>query len=771
MWQAISVWLLFCAEATSSDIGPRLLRQETPQHRFSHSRRHAMQVEGSGAIAPAGSGGLAEAIVRAVNVTNETEGEVSDVTLTARLGFKVPQCKVLLEKARNLLHFHASQLITEGRHHDTVRTLVVVFDALTALQGGNATEQSLEVIQAALGNVTLKTALQAGEVWTASDQGAFFYHCFPGLTPFQELEEHNYHGDIELDTYQEPTVTASHSSPVELHQDQHEVRYCYRIGTNTTAKRAFVAARKHISDQVPCLKFTHILPDIHGKGCSLSPAIEVRDQNSGCWAGYQKEWDGTNTGTIFLNLGRGCEMEGMIVHQLMKILGVRKELTRIDRDRYLNVRTELLREPWMERYFAKRHVPPAPEAYAQDPFDYLSINMYPSTAFTNGSSHVLEPAKDMFMARFLGQRMGLSQLDVEALGDLYGCPATIRPTSPTRVLAQLMLAGKGLRFDGTCRDFPDVQTNLTFLLHQDTQTCAALTSEQCVAHQGVPELCPFSCVQCIPAVADMVTLYNEHFQKEEKPQYCDDTGCHTTDPEGRMCKTANPSAQQTPCEDVDLLQALYCDDSGCKSQDPDGHDCRERNPGASQIKCAVLSEELEVHAEPRKVYEFCADLAVTGIKFKHGPKATCHDLQNYCGHGTLGTQVRQACAATCSEHGYPCTNEAHMTRTDGEGCRDKGKDEKPLLKVHGLARSCEDIRHYCLEHANSTTVQKKCPWTCGACVPGTGYIAVDADEESTAPVDISGTENLTYEDILAKIQWTGDILEVDATAAPSVEDD
>ncbi|OLP80910.1 hypothetical protein AK812_SmicGene38614 [Symbiodinium microadriaticum] len=53
-------------------------------------------------------------------------------------------------------------------------------------------------------------------------------------------------------------------------------------------------------------------------------------------------------------------------------------------------------------------------------------------------------------------------------------------------------------------------------------------------------------------------------------------------------------------------------------------------------------------------------------------------------------------------------------------------------------------------------------------VPGTGYIAVDADEESKATVDISGTENLTYEDILAnwrksslfgaKIQWTGDIL-------------
>ncbi|CAE7666747.1 unnamed protein product, partial [Symbiodinium sp. CCMP2456] len=63
------------------------------------------------------------------------------------------------------------------------------------------------------------------------------------------------------------------------------------------------------------------------------------------------------------------------------------------------------------------------------------------------------------------------------------------------------------------RDLPDVQTNLTFLLHRDNQTCAALTSDQCVAHQGVPELCPYSCLRCIPAVADMVTLYNDHFQK------------------------------------------------------------------------------------------------------------------------------------------------------------------------------------------------------------------------------------------------------------------
>lgn len=75
----------------------------------------------------------------------------------------------------------------------------------------------------------------------------------------------------------------------------------------------------------------------------------------------------------------GCEMKGMAIHQLFKLLGIRKESSRVDRDkwlnwtetgchwmsldvrsirqnpcRYLNVRIEHLREPWMKKFFAKR---------------------------------------------------------------------------------------------------------------------------------------------------------------------------------------------------------------------------------------------------------------------------------------------------------------------------------------------------------------------------------------------------------------------------------
>lgn len=282
------------------------------------------------------SGGLNEIQVHSLP-NSSAEGHV---TLTARLGFGVPECKKILKKGRALLQSYANQLNTEGflgHSH-----MPAVNDAFAALEGGNATDESLELIMAAFANLTLKSALKTGNVWTATDQSQFFHSCFPGLTPFKNLEEHNFFGDIETQAFQEPTVELPSEDPkVELH----ELRYCFRVGTAPAVKRAVTAAKIHIEEQVPCLK----------------------------------------------------------------LVGVKAK--------YLKVRLEDLREPWMEKFF-KRRQSPAVEAYENDPFDYLSINMYPAEAFTNGN-HSLETLSNPFLARFLGQRLGLSELDVEALGDLH----------------------------------------------------------------------------------------------------------------------------------------------------------------------------------------------------------------------------------------------------------------------------------------------------------------------------------------------------------------
>eukprot|EP00913_Durusdinium_trenchii_P002959 g2743.t2 len=380
------------------------------------------------------SGGLNEIQVHSLP-NSSAEGHV---TLTARLGFGVPECKKILKKGRALLQSYANQLNTEGLGAGSFGTPILsstrahnlsshshmpaVNDAFAALEGGNATDESLELIMAAFANLTLKSALKTGNVWTATDQSQFFHSCFPGLTPFKNLEEHNFFGDIETQAFQEPNFcvwTFPKEPTVELPSEDpkvelHELRYCFRVGTAPAVKRAVTAAKIHIEEQVPCLKLVGVKAKPAG-GCVV-PAVEIRDENSGCWSAYQKDAEGKTSGTL-LNLGRGCEMKGMVVHQLLKILGIRKELNRVDRDKYLKVRLEDLREPWMEKFF-KRRQSPAVEAYENDPFDYLSINMYPAEAFTNGN-HSLETLSNPFLARFLGQRLGLSELDVEALGDLH----------------------------------------------------------------------------------------------------------------------------------------------------------------------------------------------------------------------------------------------------------------------------------------------------------------------------------------------------------------
>ena len=663
-------------EAISEDQNRfRLLRQEAENRRSTDFR--SFEVEGNGITAPlSGFRGLGEIQHHDVN-TSLDEG-LSEVALAARSGFDDPACKKILRKVRTLFGAHEHQQITEGVSASQRLHVLVVNDSLTKLEDGNATEESLDLILAALGNLTLKSALQTGNVWSASDQSQFFYSCFPGLTPFKELEERNFLGDVETQAFQETTVELASDDP---HVELHEVRYCFRLGTAVGAKRAFLAAKRHIEEQVPCLRFTAVKPQPTLQGCAVFPAIEVRDENSGCWSAYSKESPAESAEkTTLLNLGRGCEMKGMAIHQLFKLLGIRKESSRVDRDKYLNVRIEHLREPWMKKFFAKRQAPPPLQAYETDPFDYLSINMYPAQAFSNGNNS-LEPVHDPLLAHFLGQRLGLSELDAEALGDLYGCPTKIAPDNPTRVLAQLFLDGRGLRVDGSCVDNSEAGQNLTLLLQGDYENCAAISNHHC-ADERVAKMCPFSCLRCVPAGAE--ALAQRELLLKEGLKYCDDANCKTFDEEGRACKTSNPEARRIPCNNSQQILDL---------------------------EAANISTD-------------CADVEKTGIKIKSGPEASCKDLRGYCGDEEVGSKVRGACPSTCIVEGFACfvnTTATVNSSLSGEGCRDREKHEKPILMLFGKAQDCHGVRQYCFHHSNSSDVQLKCPFSCGACVPKTGY--------------------------------------------------
>lgn len=109
----------------------------------------------------------------------------------------------------------------------------------------------------------------------------------------------------------------------------------------------------------------------------------------------------------------------------------------------------------------------------------------------------------------------------------------------------------------------------------------------------------------------------------------------------------------------------------------------------------------------------CYDSVVTGVKFQHGPKATCLQLASYCNHTTLANHVQAACRLTCG------LCEAHVGQPQGEGvCRDMDSHDEPEFLISGNLASCTDLMDFCGEGAtnhNAYLVRSKCPRTCGAC--------------------------------------------------------
>mmetsp|Transcript_30105 Transcript_30105/g.54506 ORF Transcript_30105/g.54506 Transcript_30105/m.54506 type:complete len:828 (-) Transcript_30105:167-2650(-) len=707
---------------------------------------------------------------------------LSDVSFAARVGHGDPICQKKLAKVEKIMHFEAQRLIAEGLGPHQMNLIQAVSEALVQLKNGETDEKTLELILVGLGNVTLKTALQMGEVWTASDQSDLFYYCFPGLVPSPTLEESNLRTALDFlfkdITAQQTMGVAQPKTSDQVVFPSHDIYYCYRPGTTDAAKRAFVAARRHIQEQVPCITFKAIKPRLQTTEedlCEQERAIMVRDHNSGCWSQNRQYGNGSLSSTVLLNIGRGCEMKGMVVGQLGKILGLRRELRRADRDAYVNLHPANLREKGIVDYFKiwtppewrADSAPPA-EAYVNDPFDFLSITFDPAQAFTNGTNFVETP-NDPQEASFLGQRMGLSELDVEELVSRYDCHTNLPVQNPTRVLSANFLAGTALTYDGTCKD--RMGANLGFLAGEAGKDgCRVMTTELCrgSGFERMRTMCPLSCLFCIPAVPSMVEQRNHLIHRQDVFRYCDDHGCQIADAEGELCKQMNPKATKVNCS-----AKVYCDDDGCLTTDVDGRSCREKNPNAKEIACAVTSrgDPLKngsthpvaadrVHVSTLQSIKTrennllrnseCVDANVTGIKFKHGNKATCLELKGYCNHTALGSRVRQKCAATCAEEGYHCgesseknssmaavspdnssvgssSSPAHLaSNLPAQGCVDLSAETKPVLMKRGKAQSCPDIRSYCLNHANSYAVQQKCPLTCASCVPeapAVGYAA------------------------------------------------
>lgn len=119
-----------------------------------------------------------------------------------------------------------------------------------------------------------------------------------------------------------------------------------------------------------------------------------------------------------LSLGQGCHTVGRAIHELMHAIGFHHHHARSDRDQYLDIRLQNVDSKMRSQF----HKLQPWENTLYTGFDYQSIMIYDSYAFSNNNQPTMIPRQAGVRLADPGTKYALSEKDVIALNRLYGCP-------------------------------------------------------------------------------------------------------------------------------------------------------------------------------------------------------------------------------------------------------------------------------------------------------------------------------------------------------------
>ncbi|KAL5017640.1 hypothetical protein ScPMuIL_007229 [Solemya velum] len=128
-----------------------------------------------------------------------------------------------------------------------------------------------------------------------------------------------------------------------------------------------------------------------------------------------------------INLGKGCIRAGTVMHEMMHGLGFWHEQSRPDRDSFVQIVYNNI-IAGKEKNFDKLPVDQADTLNL--PYDYGSVMHYSKTAFSKNfrDPTIIPKQKDAK----IGQRNGLSQLDIQKINKLYQCGQQAITAAPTQ---------------------------------------------------------------------------------------------------------------------------------------------------------------------------------------------------------------------------------------------------------------------------------------------------------------------------------------------------
>jgi len=294
------------------------------------------------------------------------------------------------------------------------------------------------------------------------------------------------------------------------------VHYCFAPGVSERVVQTFEHARAHIMYEVSsCIHF-HLVPVVNDSEigmprCETLPSIivhEKQEADAGCWshvgrASLQGE-------SQILQIGPGCEFSGLVAHQIMHALGMLHIQPHpvaikmhIDAMRSSNERGEPDEALLLDVEKDAANTTALPQANARDaeadPYDFFSLMHMHSFAWAKDSHITLEPQQP-WMVRYMGQRYGLSPLDVKRLKVRYECSAP-STSALERELLLLDIINSGLAPCWDSRErlmpLPELGANKTYDCSHAEDMCAAYEDASATSVVNVvKEMCPNACGEC-----------------------------------------------------------------------------------------------------------------------------------------------------------------------------------------------------------------------------------------------------------------------------------
>lgn len=149
--------------------------------------------------------------------------------------------------------------------------------------------------------------------------------------------------------------------------------------------------------------------------------VNVTSESGGCYSsvGFQNGVQRLNLQNY--DLDSGCFRLGTIVHEFLHALGFYHQQSTWNRDDYVRIAEENITEGTEHNF--NKYDNETVDNYGTD-YDYGSVLHYSSKAFSKNGEMTIVPLEEG-AEELMGQRLKMSDADIEKLNTMYKCPRPI----------------------------------------------------------------------------------------------------------------------------------------------------------------------------------------------------------------------------------------------------------------------------------------------------------------------------------------------------------